>query len=261
MRLDAKDLEVLRKPFTPDDTEFLGKFAYIKEHAVTTRIEDVDPEWTFEVLAMSTRDNQVIVTARLTIKGVSRDGVGMAVILDKGVGEPEKSAATDALKRCARLFGIGRYLLELSGVNNEESLRRWFNTINTPTNVQQLNPQPQPRRVDTGEPDILPTTPTTQSANVVKVSVKRTGQGESKILTLQLDNKLYLKLRTRQAFILAGWVGGAMWTADGEYPLEKPIPITIKRDATGKGWDLDTVEPAPNAFMQRGDDLPAASGQ
>lgn len=104
------------------------------------------------------------------------------------------------------------------------------------------------------EPDILPTVPTTQAANVTKVSVKRTGQGESKILTLALDNKLYLKLRTRQAFILAGWIGGAMWTADGDYVLDTPIPITIKRDETGKYWELAEVEPAPNAFMQRSDD-------
>lgn len=134
MQLTAQDLAVLRKPFAVKDHEFLRGFTYITESAITTRIEDVDPEWTFEIMHVTTRDTQCIVHARMTIKGVVRDGIGMQVI--QSAGEAEKGAATDALKRCARLFGIGRYLLDLpSGINDEKALAKH---MGLPANVQQL---------------------------------------------------------------------------------------------------------------------------
>lgn len=148
MTLTIEDLKVLKAPFKANEHEFLRGFAYITEFAISERIEQIDPAWQFEITALDTRPiagtkNQVRVTctAALTINGVTRYGVGQDVAREtkaysnKSTGElqqteeanePEKSAATDALKRAARLFGIGRYLLNLKGVKNEGDLKSWL---------------------------------------------------------------------------------------------------------------------------------------
>lgn len=126
--LTPDDLATLRKPFAPNEHEFLRGFTYITESAVTNRLDDVDPSWSLVILNQAVRDNQAVVTVRLTVKGVGRDGVGMQTINDKA-GEAEKGAATDALKRAARLFGIGRYLLDIPpGVGDMPGLTKWLNT-------------------------------------------------------------------------------------------------------------------------------------
>lgn len=138
--LTREDVTALTRHFKPNEHEFVRTYAYITEQAITARLDEVDPAWTLTILDTHQRNEQIIVTARLTIKGVSRDGVGMQKIERKETtdektgeikpfesGEPEKGAATDALKRAARLFGIGRYLLDLpSGTNNIQAISRWL---------------------------------------------------------------------------------------------------------------------------------------
>lgn len=86
---------------------------------------------------------------------------------DRESGEPEKGAVTDALKRCARLFGIGRYLLDdppkVNGGNDAE-FNKWLvakqkawaeaNAPKTetvppppPVIVPKPEPTPEPKRV------------------------------------------------------------------------------------------------------------------
>lgn len=147
--LTKEDLNVLRAPFKAKEHEFLRGFAYVAEFAVVNRIEDVDPAWQFEITSLVTRPTvgikdqvQVTCTAALTINGTTRYGVGQAKAYetkaypDKQSGEmkpteeaneAEKSAATDALKRAARLFGIGRYLLVLpKDIKDERALETWL---------------------------------------------------------------------------------------------------------------------------------------
>lgn len=126
--MNAQDLATLRKPFAARDHEWLQGNPYITESAITSRIEDVDPAWSLTIISIEQRGQQLVCVARMTIKGVSRDAVGMAAIVTgkdggKEVNEAEKSAATDALKRAARLFGVGRYLLDMpSSVRDEKTL-------------------------------------------------------------------------------------------------------------------------------------------
>jgi hypothetical protein len=99
----------------------------------------VDPGWRFERLEIYPRGKDTIVAVyRMTINDTFRDGVGMATVqygkdkqgqpTEREVNEAEKSAATDALKRCARLFGVGRYILDLpSNVTDVASLTRFLN--------------------------------------------------------------------------------------------------------------------------------------
>lgn len=115
MTLTPEDLTTLKAAFSFSDHEFTRGFCYLTEEAISNRVEEVDPAWSFEIQNLQRIGDQCVCAARLTIKGISREGVGMQSIeLNKEgriVGEPEKGAATDALKRCARLFGIGRYIL------------------------------------------------------------------------------------------------------------------------------------------------------
>lgn len=119
MALTHEDLQILRAPFTVDEHEFHRGFAYVAELAICRRLEAIDPSYEFRVNDVIIRDRQITARASLTINGVTRENVGMATVEytkndpDRESNEAEKSATTDALKRCARLFGIGQYLLEL----------------------------------------------------------------------------------------------------------------------------------------------------
>lgn len=132
MALSTEDVKALTAPFSFEDHEFTRGFAYITEQAITRRLDSVDPGWQFIVLETVRDTTSASVTGRLTVCGVSRDGVGTQSIeyatfkdqtgerkpsLDmagnpREAGEVRKGAATDALKRAARLFGIGRYILD-----------------------------------------------------------------------------------------------------------------------------------------------------
>jgi hypothetical protein len=105
-------------PFLPQEHEFNRGFIYIEEAAICRRIEKIDLNWEWKIVEMLPAENgNVTVVGALTIKGITRYGTGQQVIqFDKNeretVGEARKGATTDALKRAARLFGIGRYLLQ-----------------------------------------------------------------------------------------------------------------------------------------------------
>jgi hypothetical protein len=145
--------------------EFLNGNTYIAEEAITNRLDEVDPSWSWELTSEYTRDNQCIAVGRMTVCGVSRDGVGMQPLkITKKDGtiidgtEPEKSAATDALKRAARLFGIGRYILEMGkAVSDYRSLEQW---LIQRSNVTPLNSiQDAPISIAAGQNVELPATP------------------------------------------------------------------------------------------------------
>lgn len=127
MTLTADHIKVLSKPFQRNEHEFTRGFVYITEEAITARLDEVDPAWGFEIQHVGIRDGQGVCHARLTVKGVTRENVGMQSIetnsTGREMGEAEKGATTDALKRCARLFGIGRYLLSAP---KENEFNRWI---------------------------------------------------------------------------------------------------------------------------------------
>lgn len=120
MGLTTEDVRKLQAAFPRKAHEFKGGYVFISEEAISDRLDSVDPSWTFQIINTHYTDDQAIVTARLTVGEVMRDGIGMHPLFDvdrNGVktpnrADPAKSAATDALKRAARLFSIGRYLLE-----------------------------------------------------------------------------------------------------------------------------------------------------
>lgn len=147
------NLQDLKKPFQPREHFFnYEKWAYIQEDAIAERLDSVCgiDGWKLE-----TYEPQQVTAAHwvarcdLSIKigseWVSRTGIGENVVsvpknreltderFALGLGENgAKGAATDAFRRAARLWGIGRYLLSLPKqggkptVTNESQLRSWL---------------------------------------------------------------------------------------------------------------------------------------
>lgn len=142
MSLTHDDMKKLKAFFDASDHEFdYNKNAYITEGAITDRIETVDPAWSLSEPKIFWRDGEkgthiCEVTVVMTIKGASRGAVGQKEIVLTKNGNAEanqaaKSAATDALKRAARLFGIGRYLLSLpKDVSDPKTMAKWLSSQN-----------------------------------------------------------------------------------------------------------------------------------
>ena len=80
---------------------------YIEWHTAAEILDRVCPDWSHEVCDINVIGDLVAVTAAITIKGVTRCGIGVDSALDeKGI----KGAEHDALKRAAVKFGLARSL-------------------------------------------------------------------------------------------------------------------------------------------------------
>jgi hypothetical protein len=98
----------LRVKQTANNDSWARWLVYTEEDPVSERLDTIDPNWTFEIRDKVINGNAATVYARLTVCGVARDCVGEGK--SGNPGDAQKGAATDALKRGARLFGVGRYL-------------------------------------------------------------------------------------------------------------------------------------------------------
>jgi hypothetical protein len=141
MTFTELDLAKLAYPFKRNEHDFLQGYVYISEESIGERIEKVDPAWSFVIDEMTALGDSVVVRASMTVKGVTRSNIGGNPIQrdkkdDKGVYHEMplytqadngvnsfKAAATDAFKRCARLFGIGRYLLSAPKTEGKDTSR------------------------------------------------------------------------------------------------------------------------------------------
>ena len=115
--------ELLEKPFSPDqikqrkglDGDVLD---YIEGAAVIQRLNDVfNAEWTFEILDHHIYEREVVVLGKLTAQGIAKCQFGKSKITrtkesktEVSIGDDLKAAATDSLKKCATLLGIGLHL-------------------------------------------------------------------------------------------------------------------------------------------------------
>lgn len=101
---DEKTIGIKVQSYSKDETKAM-LVAYVQHTDAYVRVEQVDPSWSTQVLEVKYHaPDYCTVRMRLTILGVSRDNVGD--------GSEEKGATSDAFKRCAMLFGVGRYLYD-----------------------------------------------------------------------------------------------------------------------------------------------------
>jgi hypothetical protein len=117
--------ELLEKPFEPSQIKqregnFGKTLDYIEGHAVIQRLNEAfEAEWSFSILKNEVlkETDEVIVLGELRAGAVVKTQFGSSKITRaKSSGEPisladdYKAAATDSLKKCATLFGVGLHL-------------------------------------------------------------------------------------------------------------------------------------------------------
>jgi hypothetical protein len=120
--ITVEHFKKLIAPFPADDHEFKPprNYVYIRETPLCERIEEVDLSWEWRIETVNRYDPKGMIATtigHLTICGVTRSGEGSQTVefqknSELESGEAEKGSETDALKRAARKFGIGRYLLQ-----------------------------------------------------------------------------------------------------------------------------------------------------
>jgi hypothetical protein len=117
--------DLLEQPFAPEQIrQRKGNFGhmldYVEGHTVIQRLNDaLDGNWSFEIKEhqILKEQNEVLVLGRLIAGAVVKTQFGSSAITRaKETGEivsladDLKAAATDALKKCATLLGVGLYL-------------------------------------------------------------------------------------------------------------------------------------------------------
>jgi len=115
--------EILEKPFAPEQIKRRqgtngDVLDYIEGCAVIQRLNECfDAEWIFEVQDHRIYDGEVVVLGKLTLQGISKSQFGKSRITRSkkdnsiiSLGDDLKAAATDCLKKCATLFGVGLHL-------------------------------------------------------------------------------------------------------------------------------------------------------
>src|SRR5205823_7893491 len=115
--------EILENPFTPEQIKRRegtngDVLDYIEGCAVIQRLNECfEAEWIFEIQEHRVYDDEVVVLGKLTAQGVAKSQFGKSRITrakkDNSIislGDDLKAAATDCLKKCATLFGVGLHL-------------------------------------------------------------------------------------------------------------------------------------------------------
>jgi len=139
--MEGINLDILTRPFDPAQIKQRegrgGKMLdYLETHAVITRLNEAFAgAWSFEVLDFKTMEGEIVVHGKLTAVGITKTQFGSSDVHrtrgengEKGaplsIGDDLKAAASDALKKCATLFGVGLHLYEKSAQNGPRVDRR-----------------------------------------------------------------------------------------------------------------------------------------
>jgi len=134
-KIDNPILEKLTAKFEESSLKKKGKFSYIPEPLVRERLQEVlGFNWSFEITSETNtlfKNNEaVVIRGKLTAylpsgRVVVREGYGGA-LRDNGMsaGDPQKSAASNALKKAAYLLGVGSYL-GTDGLESQDDTTSW----------------------------------------------------------------------------------------------------------------------------------------
>ena len=113
------DRALLEKPFSQDLVRTrkgaFGEVNYIDAvHYLRRLNEAFESQWSWKVLRYEVRDSEVLVHGALTAGGETKEAFGgSGITVNRTTGEVVsiaddlKSAATDALKKCCSLLGVG----------------------------------------------------------------------------------------------------------------------------------------------------------
>ena len=133
--------EMLEAPFPPEQVrQRQGNFGnildYVEAHAVIQRLNDaLNSDWSFEITEhhVMKEINEVLVLGRLSTNGISKCQFGSSSITRSKQGgeiislaDDLKAAATDSLKKCASMLGVGLHLYGAKQIveKNQENPRK-----------------------------------------------------------------------------------------------------------------------------------------
>ena len=115
--------QLLEQAFSEDQVKYRdGSFgqtlAYVSGHTVIQRLNDAfESAWSFEITTHEIHQDEVIVIGKLTAEGITKTQFGSSRITKNretgemvSLADDLKAATTDALKKCATLFGVGLHL-------------------------------------------------------------------------------------------------------------------------------------------------------
>jgi len=115
--------QLLEQTFTEDqvryrDGSFGQQLAYVPGHVVIERLNQAfESLWSFEIVSHEIHQDEVIVIGRLSAEGITKTQFGSSRITRAretnemvSLADDLKAATTDALKKCATLFGVGLHL-------------------------------------------------------------------------------------------------------------------------------------------------------
>src|SRR5690606_22229652 len=95
--------------------------SYVETHTVIHRLNSAtNGDWSFHIRDVQWRNDVLMVQGELTIPGLgTRSGFGVQQVVERAGEDLVKGAASDALKKCATLFGVA---LELYGSDYEANM-------------------------------------------------------------------------------------------------------------------------------------------
>ena len=128
--------ELLEQPFKPEQIKqragaFGQTLQYIEGHAVIQRMNEAfDGQWSFRIKSHDMLESEIIVLGELCAGTSTKTQFGSSTITkSKSTGEvlsladDFKAAATDALKKCATMFGVGLHLYAGQSVESSPSIQ------------------------------------------------------------------------------------------------------------------------------------------
>ncbi len=101
-------------------------FPYVDTPAVIRRLNEAfEGEWNFKVVNHIESESEVVVLGELSTAEISKQQFGSKLILKNStLGDNLKAAASDALKKCASLLGVGLHIYDDSELAVEENGNR-----------------------------------------------------------------------------------------------------------------------------------------
>lgn len=126
--------QLLEQPFSADQIKQReggsGRaIDYIEGHSVIQRLNDAfESAWSFEIISHEVHQEEVVVIGKLTAGTLAKSQFGSSRITRNrdtkeivSLADDLKAAATDALKKCATLFGVGLHMYAAKNGNGINS--------------------------------------------------------------------------------------------------------------------------------------------
>jgi hypothetical protein len=108
---------LLEKPFEKLKSRkaAFGNADYIDAALIIQRLNEAfEGQWSFEILEHQIHETEVLVLGKLTANGIAKSQFGRSEVTRRksdqkiiSIGDDLKAAATDSIKKCATLFGVG----------------------------------------------------------------------------------------------------------------------------------------------------------